>query len=452
MWRDDRWLRGGENLALRRDAARILEAALRAVDAREAVLRCLRMEGKELWVGERAYSLSYDRIVVVGFGKAAAAMAQAVEEVLRDRISEGIVVTKEGYGLPLRRLEIVEAGHPLPDPRGEVAARRILDLVRTAGERDLLLCLISGGGSALLPVPAPGLTLEDKVRTTNLLLRSGATIGEINTVRKHLSAIKGGWLAKVAFPATVVALVLSDVLGDRLDAIASGPLTPDPTTYRDAVQVLERYGLWEEVPEAVRRHLERGLAGAVPETPKPGDPVFERVHAVVVSSLAQAAEAAVMQAQALGYHSSILTTYLEGEAREVGRVVAALAMEERRTGRPLPLPACLVLGGETTVTVRGRGKGGRNQELALGAAVALEGIGGVLVVSFATDGTDGPTDAAGGVADGTTAARARAMGYDPRRCLAENDAYPCLDAVGDLVRTDPTGTNVNDLVLVLVGR
>ncbi|MDR7417157.1 MAG: glycerate kinase [Armatimonadota bacterium] len=451
MWRDDRWLREGEDPGLRQDAARILEVGLRAADAREGVRRVLHLEGEELRVGDRTYPLgAYDRILVVGFGKASAAMAQAVEEVLGDRISGGLVVTKEGHALPLRRLEVVEAGHPLPDARGEDAARRVLRLARQADVRDLLLCLVSGGGSALLPLPAPGLTLEDKGRTTDLLLRGGATIGELNTVRKHLSAVKGGWLAKAAHPATVVVLVLSDVLGDRLDAIASGPFAPDPTTYRDALEILERYGLLDEVPTAVRRHLERGGAGEVPETPKPGDPAFERVHTVIVGNVARAAEAAAAQALALGYHTSILTTYLEGEAREVGRVVAAMALEERRAARPLPLPACLVLGGETTVTVRGMGKGGRNQELALSAALALEGVRGVLVVSFATDGTDGPTDAAGGVVDGATVFRARACGRDPRQHLARNDAYPCLDAVGGLLRTGPTGTNVNDLVLVLI--
>ncbi|MCS7172939.1 MAG: glycerate kinase [Armatimonadetes bacterium] len=451
MWRDSRWLRVGEDPELRRDAACILQSALRAVDAREAVRRFLRMEDGMLRVADRAYPLeAYDRVLVIGFGKASVAMAQAVEELLGDRISGGLVVTKEGHGLGLRHVEVVEAGHPLPDVRGEEAARRALDLARQAGEGDLLLCLVSGGGSALLALPAPGLTLEDKVRTTDLLLRTGATIGELNAVRKHLSAIKGGWFAKAAFPATVVALVLSDVLGDHLNTIASGPLAPDPTTYRDAVEILERYGLLAEIPEAVRRHLEQGMAGEIPETPKPGDPAFERVHAVIVGNLAQAVEAAAGQAKTLGYHTFVLTTFLEGEAREVGRVVAALAREERRAGRPLPLPACLLLGGETTVTVRGRGKGGRNQELALSAAVALEGVRGVLVVSLATDGTDGPTDAAGGVADGTTAVRARTLGYDPRRSLADNDAYPCLDAVGDLLRTGPTGTNVNDLVLVFV--
>lgn len=450
MWRDVRWLRSGENPTLRQDAASILEAALRAVDARTAIHRFVRREKDTLWVGKTAYDLrAFCRIRVVGFGKASAAMAQAVEEILQDRIEGGLVITPDGYGAPLQRIQVAEAAHPLPDRRGEEAARRLVGLLRDATERDLVVCLVSGGGSALLPVVAEGLTLEDEVRTTDLLLHSGATIVEVNAVRKHLSAVKGGWLARIAAPATVVVLVLSDVPGGRLDAVASGPLLPDPTTYQDALEVLDRYGLVERVPERVRRHLERGAAGEVPETPKPGDPAFRRVQTVVVGSVAQAADAAAERAQALGYHTLVLTTDLEGEAREVGRVVAALAREEARADRPVLRPACLVLGGETTVRVRGPGRGGRNQELALSAALGLVGARNVLVVSFATDGTDGPTDAAGGVADGTTAERARARGYDPQRSLERNDAYPCLDAVGDLLRTGPTRTNVNDLVLVL---
>lgn len=450
MWRDDRWLRSGENPTLRQDAALILETALRAVEARAAIGRFVRRADHTLWVGKTAYDLeTFSRIWVVGFGKASAAMAQAVEEILQDRIQGGLVITPDGYGVPLQRIQVAEAAHPLPDRRGEEAARRLVGLLRGATERDLVVCLVSGGGSALLPLVAEGLTLEDEVRTTELLLRSGATIVEVNAVRKHLSAVKGGWLARIACPATMVVLVLSDVPGGQLDAVASGPLLPDPTTYQDALEVLGRYGLVEQVPERVRRHLELGAAGEIPETPKPGDPAFRRVQTVVVGSVAQAADAAAGRARALGYHALVLTTDLEGEAREVGRVVAALAREEARCGRPIPRPACLVLGGETTVRVRGPGRGGRNQELALSAALGLVGMRDVLVLSFATDGTDGPTDAAGGVADGTTAERARARGYDPRRALEENDAYPCLDAAGDLLRTGPTRTNVNDLVLVL---
>lgn len=435
---------------LRRDAREILQAALRAADAEESVRKNLRVEGQVLLAGSLRLDLGeVRRVWVVGVGKASAPMARAVEEVLGDRVDGGVVVTKHGHGLRLRRVRVLEASHPLPGPEGEAAAREVLGLLREADGRDLVIALISGGGSALLPLPAEGVTLQDKVAVTDLLLRSGATISEVNTVRKHLSAVKGGWLARAAYPARVVGLVVSDVLGNRLDAVASGPLSPDPTTYADALQVLRRYGLLDKVPRAVRTHLERGAAGELPETPKPGDPVFDRVTLQVVASVVEAVEAARLAAEGLGYRALVLTTWLEGEAREVGRVVAALAREEALHGRPAARPACLVLGGETTVTVRGPGRGGRNQELALAAAIGLEGLDGVLVASFATDGTDGPTDAAGAFADGLTVPRARRLGLDAAEYLAGNDSHAFFDAVGGLLRTGPTGTNVNDLVLVL---
>ncbi len=440
----------GPQRELREHARAILDAALDAADAEESVRRNLRRRGDQVVVGTTQLDLlSFRRLWVVGFGKASARMARAVEQLLGDRIHGGLVVTKHGHGVPLRKVEVLEASHPLPGPEGEAAARRMSDLLRGAGEGDLVLCLVSGGGSALLPLPAEGLTLQDKVAVTHLLLRSGATISEVNAVRKHLSAVKGGWLARLASPARVVGLVVSDVLGDPLDAIASGPLSPDPTTYEDALRVLERYGLLDQVPRAVRERLERGASGRVPETPKPGDPVFEKVSLHVVAGVADAVEGARAAAERLGYRALVLTTWLQGEAREVGRVVAALAREEVVRDRPVPKPACLLMGGETTVTVRGPGRGGRNQELVLASALGLEGLSGVLVASLATDGTDGPTDAAGAFADGTTLARARAQGMDPEQFLARNDAYPFFEALQDLVRTGPTGTNVNDVVLVL---
>ncbi len=435
---------------LRQHARALLDAALRAADAEESVRRHLNRAGDRLSVGDLQLDLAeFDRVWVVGFGKASASMARAVEACLGDRVSGGVVVTKFGHGLPLRRVEVLEASHPLPGPEGEVAARRVVALLRQAGARDLVVVLISGGGSALLPLPAEGLTLQDKVAVTDLLLRSGATIGEVNTVRKHLSAVKGGWLARAASPARVVGLVASDVLGNPLDAVASGPFSPDPTTYTDALAVLDRYGLLEQVPASVRAHLERGARGDLPDTPKPGDAAFERVSLRVVVDVGEAVEAARDQAQRLGYHAVVLTTWLEGEAREVGRVVAALAREEAVQDRPVPKPACLVMGGETTVSVRGGGRGGRNQELALSAALGIAGLRGVLVASFATDGSDGPTDAAGAFADGDTVQRGRALGLDAGVYLARNDSYTFFDALQDLVRTGPTGTNVNDLVLVL---
>jgi hydroxypyruvate reductase len=313
---------------------------------------------------------------------------------------------------------------------------------------DLVIALLSGGGSALLENPAAGLTLADLQRTTDLLLRSGAAIGEVNAVRKHLSAVKGGGLARRAAPARLVALVLSDVVGSPLDVIASGPTVPDLTTFRDASTVIERYDLWSALPERVVARLQAGLAGAVPETPKPDDPVFSRVQTAVVGSNAHAARAAAARATEMGFHVQVLSTYVEGEAREVGRVLAALAREIDASGQPLPRPACLVLGGETTVTVRGEGRGGRNQEVALGCAPGVAGLADVLVLSAATDGGDGPTDAAGAWVDGTTALRARALGLDVDAFLARNDSYAFFAALGDLLIIGPTLTNVNDLMFV----
>ena len=439
-----------EHRLLAEHAQAILQAALRAADAEGAVRRTLRCCGDELAVGPLRLDLrEFRHVWVVGFGKASARMARAVEEALGGRLDGGLVVTQHGHGVPLRRVEVLEASHPLPGPEGEAAARRVLQLVQSAGEDDLLLCVISGGGSALMPLPAEGVTLQDKVAVTDLLLRSGARIQEVNAVRKHLSAVKGGRLAQAAYPARTVGLVVSDVVGNQLDTVSSGPLSPDPTTYQEALRVLERYGLVERVPDPVRRHLERGAAGEVPETPKPGDPVFDRVTLLVVASVVEAVEAARLAAQDLGYRAVVLTTSLEGEAREVGRVVAAVAREEVLQDRPVRKPACLIFGGETTVTIRGPGRGGRNQELALAAAVGLENLSGVLVAGFATDGADGPTDAAGAFAHGGTVQLGRSLGMEAERYLAANDSYAFFQAAGGLVRTGPTGTNVNDLVLVL---
>ena len=295
----------------------------------------------------------------------------------------------------------------------------------------------------------PGVTLADIQALTHVLLRSGAPIQAINTLRKHLSQVKGGGLARLAHPATVIALILSDVVGSPLDVIASGPTVPDPTTFADALAALARYGIADEVPPAIRRHLEAGAAGRIPDTPKAGDPVLARVHNVIVADNALAAQAAAERARALGFET-LLSTFVEGEAREVARVVAALAKEVVTYRRPVAPPACLVLGGETTVTLRGDGMGGRNQELALAAALELAGWGDVMVAALATDGTDGPTDAAGGLIDGTTVARGEALGLSASAALAANDAYPYLDRVGDLLMTGPTNTNVNDLTLIFV--
>lgn len=440
----------GRAAALREDATAIFRAALDAVDPAAAIRRHLTRRGDRLQVGERAYDLGrVRRVLVVGAGKAGAPMAAAVEEALGDRITGGLVTVKAGHGGPTRIVRIHEAAHPVPDAAGLAGAQQILALLRGTSPEDLVIALISGGGSALLPLPAPGITLEEKQQVTKQLLACGATIREINAVRKHISAVKGGRLAQAAAPAQVLTLVLSDIVGDPLDAIASGPTAPDETTFAEALAVLDRYGIRAAVPPAVREYLEAGAAGRVPETPKPGDPLFQRVHHQIVANNAQALEAAAAAAAARGYRTLILASGIQGEAREVGKVLAALVLEVRATGHPLEAPCCLVAGGESTVTIRGAGKGGRNQEMALAAALAIEGAEGLLFFSAGTDGTDGPTDAAGAMADGQTVPQARAAGLDPARHLAENDAYPFFRALGDLVLTGPTRTNVMDVHLLL---
>jgi len=434
------------------DLWQIAQAALKAVTPEECLRRAVRMEEEYLSVGGRTFDLSQiGRVIVVGMGKASARMAAALEGLLGERISTGLIVTADGYKVPTKKVEVVEASHPVPDARGLAAARRIASLVDAAREKDLVIVLISGGGSALLPLPASGIALSDLAATNELLLRSGAKIQEINTVRKHLSQVKGGQLAQRAFPAQVLALVLSDVPGDHLEAIASGPTVLDPTTFTDARQLLQRYGLWGEVPPSVRARIEAGACGDASETPKPGDQSFLKVQNVVVGSGSVAAAAAQAEGKRLGYHTLILTTTLEGEAREVGRVLATLAREEISFGRPIKPPVLILAAGETTVTVRGNGKGGRNQELALSAALGIEGLSQVAIASLGTDGRDGPTDAAGGMVDGGTVARLRGQGIDPERCLAENDSYQALSKAEDLIITGPTGTNVADLCFVVVG-
>ncbi len=369
-------------------------------------------------------------------------MAQVVEEILGDRISAGLVVVKDGHLAPTRIVSIVEAGHPVPDARGERAAGGLLALATSAGERDLVLLLVSGGGSALTPAPASPVTLAEKQAVTRALLEAGATIGELNAVRKHLSRLKGGQLARTAAPAAVLTLVLSDVIGDPLDVIASGPTAPDPTTFGRALDVLRERGVLAAAPATVRERLTAGARGAIAETPKPGDPLFRRVANAVIGNNALIATAAVERARALGYRPQLLTRELQGEARSVARQLVELA-------RSLPPPACVIASGETTVTVRGRGRGGRCQEFALAAALLVESEPGITVLAAGTDGTDGPTDAAGAIVDGSTVERARRAGLDARVALDDNDAYHVLRATGDLIVSGPTNTNLLDLYAVL---
>ena len=435
----------------RRRYLSIMEAALAAVDPYQAVRARLHRRGDELWIDGQMYDLSrFRRILVVGAGKAGAPMVRAVEDTLGESITAGLVVVKTGHAAPTSRVEIVEATHPIPNQAGLDAGQRILTQLADAGADDLVLVLVSGGGSALLEAPA-GLTLAELQATTDALLACGATINEINTLRKHLSLVKGGQLARVASPATLVTLVLSDVVGSPLDVIASGPTAPDLSTWDDAWAVVTKYELAPRLPAAVLARLQAGIRGALPDTPKPDDPIFATARTVIVGDNRVAALAGCQHATALGYRSLLLTTFVEGEACEVAKVVAALAKEVRRSGQPVAPPACLILGGETTVTLGVQpGHGGRNQELALAAALALEGMAGVAVAALATDGSDGPTDSAGGLIDGETVARGRAAGLYAVVALRRHDAYPYLRATGDLLLTGPTQTNVNDLIFVWV--
>jgi hydroxypyruvate reductase len=438
--------------ALREAAREIFAAAVRAVDPGEAVRRHVIREGTRLRVGTEILDLAAIRqIIVVGCGKAAAPMAAAVEGILGERIARGVVVTKYGHLHPTATIRVHEAGHPVPDAAGLAGAEAVLDQVRRLGPQDLVLLLISGGGSALSPAPVAGISLADKQALTTALLACGADIREMNAIRKHISRIKGGQLARAAQPAQVAALVLSDIVGDPLDAIASGPTVPDPTTYADALGILDTYGIRGEIPASIRARLEAGARGEVPETPKPDDPLFARVRNVIVGSNLQALEAAQAEAGRLGLAPMILSSSIEGETREVARMHAAIAREIRCTGHPLAPPACLISGGETTVTLKGSGKGGRNQEFALAAALDIAGVPGVVVLSGGTDGTDGPTDAAGAIVDGETCARAAGQGLDARASLSANDSYHFFQALGDLLITGPTNTNVMDVRLVLVG-
>lgn len=409
----------------KQDALRIFHAALRAADPYRAVRERFKL------------ARAYENIYVVGAGKAGAAMARAVEDILGGRISGGLVNIPDGPAPKLKRIELHRCGHPVPDRRGMEGALRILEIARRAGPRDLVICVISGGASALMPVPAPPLGLEQKQEITRQLLRSGATIHEMNAVRKHLSLIKGGQLAKSAWPAGVVTLILSDVVGDDPGVIGSGPTVADESTRGDAVRILRRYGI--AAPETALR-----------ETPKPGEPEMARSHHLIVGSNRQAIRAAARAAKALGYRTLVLSTTIEGETRDVAAMHAAIAREVLHSGQPVRPPACLLSGGETTVTVRGRGLGGRNQEFVLAAALALKGSGRVTVLSAGTDGIDGPTDAAGAIADSSTLSRAAKLGLEGRRFLEENDSYRFFEPLGALIKTGPTGTNVMDVRVLLI--
>ncbi len=425
-------------------AREVWEAALAAGDVDPLVRRALGGDGTVLVAGPLRVDLATTpRVLVLGAGKAGGSMARTVEAILGDRVSDGLVVVKDGYARKTARVRVVEASHPVPDQRGQDAAEALLGLAASAGRDDLLIFLISGGGSALLPAPAPPVTLAEKRQVTRLLLAAGADITELNTVRKHLSLVKGGQLARAAAPATVLTLALSDVIGNAIDVIASGPTAPDPSTYGEALEVMGRFDLLAVAPAHVIQRLQAGASGEIPETPKPGDLLFERVTNLVIGDNSVVVDAAAARARQLGYEPVVLTRSLAGEAREVARDFVSRA-------RKLEPRTCLIAAGETTVTVRGAGTGGRCQEFALAAAVDLQSAPALTVLAAGTDGTDGPTDAAGAIADASTVARGAEQRLDVQSFLDANDAYSFFRATGDLVMTGPTGTNLLDLYILVV--
>jgi hydroxypyruvate reductase len=452
-------------------AARIMAAGIHAVEPGRAVRESMPRIGNILTVGGQVFDLSKTkRVFIIGAGKAGYPMAQSTREIIGEHLKKGHVIVKEGHisknvGAPSevdirpgaansqipKKINYFEAGHPIPDERGVTATRHVIELLTHTQEDDLVIALISGGGSALLTSPVPGVSLQDMQELTSKLLACGATINEINSLRKHLDQVKGGGLARAAAPASIVTLILSDVVGDPYDVIASGPAVPDTSTFSEAYSVLDKYGLVKQIPGSIINHLKAGKASQIPETPKPGDEIFDKVHNVIIGSNIQACMAAVRQARQESFNTLLLTTWLQGEARQAGRFLAAILRQVNDSNQPIPRPACIIAGGETTVTLSGGGKGGRNQELALSAVSDLSGLDNVSLVALASDGGDGPTDAAGAVVTQDTLSRALSQGMDPFEFLIRNDAYHFFEPLGDLLKPGPTHTNVNDLSLLFAG-
>jgi glycerate-2-kinase len=428
-----------------------LEYALNAVDSKQIIKSKISLKNSNLQVNGYSFDLKqFNNVYVIGGGKATGSMAEALEQILRKYITNGLVNVPHGSKHKTGIIKLQEANHPIPDEAGVEGTRRMLEIAEQAKEDGLVICLISGGGSSLMPLPRGEISIADKREITNTLLKCGATINEINTVRKHISDFKGGWLAKKAYPATILNLILSDVVGDPLDFIASGPTVPDSTTFSDAVKVLKKYGLWDTVPASIKKVLSDGEKGIIPETPKTNDEAFKKVYNVVVGNNRFASLAASEELKSEGLKTLLLTAVLEGEARHVGTALASIAREVSLSGNPIPKPAGIIAGGETTVTVTGKGSGGRNQELALAAALKLKETDGMVIASLSTDGIDGPTDAAGAIVDGKTLARAAKARLTPEKYLTENNSYNFFSKLDDLIFTGSTGTNVNDISLIVV--
>jgi glycerate 2-kinase len=434
----------------------VLADAIHSADAGICIKNKLKLDAEKLNINNMSFDLeAYRFIYIIGAGKAAVPMTQAVVEMLGGRITSGVVISKDGYSgndstLPLDQIEVLQAGHPIPDQNSLFASSKLVNLAQKLSSKDLVLCLISGGGSSLMVHPSPGLTLNDIKETTSLLLSCGAAIDEINTVRKHLDILKGGGLAKILFPATVISLILSDVIGDSLDMVASGPTVADRTTYTDARLILKKYKIWNRIPSPIRGHIIDGIEGVSPETVKPGNPVLDNVHNILVGNNTQSALAAVQAANDFGFSAELLPITLQGEASLVGQAITERVKTTLAPYISTFHPACFIAGGETTVTVKGNGKGGRNQELALSAVKNLSGVREMTLVSLATDGIDGQTDAAGAVATNQTYTLGLANGLDPVEYLLRNDSYNYFNLLGDLIKTGPTLTNVNDLLFIFV--
>jgi glycerate-2-kinase len=428
----------------------LIQSSLVAADSGNAMKQSIIRKDDQLCVNTVRYDLSkYHRVVCVGAGKASGRMAGTLEQILGEHLEGGMVIVKDGYGVPTQIVRLVEASHPLPDARGVRATKQILKIVETLTKQDFLIVLLSGGASSLLCAPTLGLTLSDKRRTTNMLLRCGATIHELNTVRKHLSAVKGGQLAQ-ATSAKILTLIMSDVLGNNLATIGSGPTVPDPTTFQEAKTILKHYHVWRRVPERVRNHLDQGIRGHIPETWKCRTRHSSRSRSIILANNQTAIDGMAKEAKRLGLHPYILEVPLKGEAKDLGKILGAMAKDIRDFGNPVRPPACLIAGGEPTVTVTGKGKGGRAQECVLAAAQELAGLPNVVVAGFGTDGTDGPTEVAGAMVDGKTVQRAKKKGVSIENMLKEHDSYTFFNQVGGHIITGPTRTNVNDIYLMLV--
>lgn len=433
---------------------RLLEIGIKVADAENAIKKTITLKDNKLIIQGKCFNLNnFEKIVVIGAGKASGRMAKALEELLYDKIYKGIVLVPEEITRKYRleKIKLLPSDHPIPSERGVNSAKELVKLVEeTKSKKTLFIVLLSGGGSALMPLPANSISIEDVKELTSLLLKCGATIDEINCVRKHISRIKGGQLARLCYPSTVVSLIISDVVGDKVDVIASGPTAPDPTTFEDAVNILKKYSIYRSVPQSIINYLEKGKKGIVPETPKPGDIIFSRVFNFIIASNRESLLNMAKVASSMGYNTLILSSQIEGEARHVGIVIASICKEILQSNHPIPKPALIFAGGETTVTVKGRGKGGRNQELALSAAIKIADCKGIYIASMGSDGIDGITDAAGAIVDSSTCSRALSMGLNPIKYLENNDSYTFFKKVGGLIITGYTETNVNDFIIGLI--